>query len=247
MLSAIIIDDEARARRILEKLLEEYCPQVQVVAQADDAPQGLKAIKKYQPDVVLLDIEMPNYSGFQLLDFVEEVTFEIIFTTAYQEYAIKAFQVSAIDYLLKPIQIDLLIKAIEKVEKQARSQINKRLQTLQANLDQATINRLALPVAEGLVFIDVNEILYLKAEGAYTKFVLLHEEPILVSKNIKSFVNILDPQMFYRTHRSFYINLYQVKQYVRQDGGYIIMNNNDIVNLSKDKKDAFLKACALPK
>ncbi|MEM9982809.1 MAG: response regulator, partial [Bacteroidota bacterium] len=93
MLSAIIIDDEARARRVLEKLLEEYCPQVQVVAQADDAPQGLKAIKQHHPDIIFLDIEMPNYSGFQLLDFVEEINFEIIFTTAYQEYAIKAFQV----------------------------------------------------------------------------------------------------------------------------------------------------------
>lgn len=249
MLKALIIDDEAKARRILLELLKEYCPQVEVVGEADDVPNAVKAIHKHQPNLVFLDIEMPGYTGFQLLDFFDNVSFEIIFTTAYREYAIQAFQVSAIDYLLKPIQIELLIKAIEKVESQLSSapQINERIDALKSNLSQEHITRIALPVAEGLLFVEVEEIVYLNAEGAYTQIFLDGGKKVLVSKKIKSFEKVLDHPSFFRTHRSYLINLNRVKQYVKQDGGYIVMDNNDSVNLARERKEDFLKAYSTPR
>ncbi|EAY27427.1 LytR/AlgR family response regulator transcription factor [Microscilla marina] len=248
MLKALIIDDEAKARRILQELLKEYCPQIEIVGEADDVPNAVKAIHKYQPNLVFLDIEMPGYTGFQLLDFFDTINFEIIFTTAYREYAIQAFQVSAIDYLLKPIQIELLIKAIEKVEGQlSEPQINERIDTLKSNLSQEYITRIALPVAEGLLFIEVDQIVYLNAEGAYTQIFLEGGKKVLVSKKIKSFEKVLDHPSFFRTHRSYLINLNRVKQYVRQDGGYIVMDNNDSVNLARERKEDFLKAYSTPR
>ncbi|WP_299459769.1 LytTR family DNA-binding domain-containing protein [uncultured Microscilla sp.] len=248
MLKALIIDDEAKARRILQELLKEYCPQIEIVGEADDVPNAVKAIHKYRPNLVFLDIEMPGYTGFQLLDFFDTINFEIIFTTAYREYAIQAFQVSAIDYLLKPIQIELLIKAIEKVEGQlSEPQINERIDTLKSNLSQEYITRIALPVAEGLLFIEVDQIVYLNAEGAYTQIFLEGGKKVLVSKKIKSFEKVLDHPSFFRTHRSYLINLNRVKQYVKQDGGYIVMDNNDAVNLARERKEDFLKAYSTPR
>ncbi|OJJ20312.1 DNA-binding response regulator [marine bacterium AO1-C] len=248
MLKALIIDDEAKARRILHELLKEYCPQVEVVADADDVPNAVKAIHKHQPNLVFLDIEMPGYTGFQLLDFFDQINFEIIFTTAYREYAIQAFQVSAIDYLLKPIQIELLIKAVEKVQGQLKPpQINERINTLKNNLSQEHITRIALPVSEGLLFVEVDEIVYLNAEGAYTQIFLEGGRKVLVSKKIKSFEKVLDHPGFFRTHRSYLINLNRVKQYVKQDGGYIIMDNGDTVSLARERKEAFLKVYSTPR
>ena len=149
-LQAIIVDDEAKARRILETFLAEFCPEVSVVAVAEDVPQAVKAIRKLNPDVVFLDIEMPGYNGFQLLEFFEEIQFEIIFTTAYSEFALKAFQVSAIDYLLKPIQIDQLTKAVEKLTKiKGNSLIRERIETLQANLEENKIKKIVVPLSDG--------------------------------------------------------------------------------------------------
>jgi two-component system, LytTR family, response regulator len=242
MLKALIVDDEAKARRILEELLKEYCPHIQTINTADDVPSAVKAIQKFQPDIVFLDIEMPQYTGFQLFDFVADINFEVIFTTAYREYALQAFEVSAIDYLLKPIQIERLIAAVEKVKKQRLSQINERVQTLKTNLEQDYIQKIALPVAEGLLFVELADIIYLAAEGAYTQIYLTTGKKILVSKNIKSFEDSLNHPHFFRVHRSYIINLNRVKQYLRQEGGIIIMDNGAEVDVSKDRKEEFLRA-----
>jgi two-component system, LytTR family, response regulator len=242
MLKALVVDDEAKARRILEELLKEYCPDIQVIHTADDVPSAVKAIQKFSPDIVFLDIEMPNYTGFQLFDFVDEVNFEVIFTTAYREYALQAFQVSAIDYLLKPIQIERLIAAVEKVKKPRSNQINERVQALKVNLEQEYIQKIALPVAEGLLFVELSEIIYLAAEGAYTQIYLTSGKKILVSRNIKSFEESLNHPHFLRVHRSYLINLNRVKQYLRQDGGVVIMENGSEVDVSKDRKEELLKA-----
>jgi two-component system LytT family response regulator len=242
MLKVLIVDDEAKARRILEELLKEYCPDIQLLESVDDVPNAVKAIQKYRPDIVFLDIEMPNYTGFQLFDFIDSVDFEIIFTTAYREYALQAFQVSAIDYLLKPIQIDLLINAIEKVKKQKNAQIQERINALKTNLRQENIQKIALPVAEGLLFVEIDEIIYLAAEGAYTQIYLTSGRKILVSKNIKSFEDSFRHPRLLRVHRSYIINLNRVKQYLRQEGGIIVMENEAEVDLSKDRKEEFLKA-----
>lgn len=242
MLKAIIIDDEARARRILEALLEEYCPEVEVLDSVGDVPEAVKSINKHEPNLVFLDIEMPGYNGFQLLEFFGEVNFEIIFVTAYSEYALNAFQVSALDYLLKPIQINLLVKAVEKAsQKLENPQFNERVETLKENLKQEFISRVALPIQEGLIFVDVDDIIYLKADGSYTNIFLNDGKTILVSKKLKTFEEVLNHPQFFRPHRSYLINLNHVSQYIRQDGGYIIMDNEGTVDISKDKKNDFLK------
>lgn len=179
---------------------------------------------------------------------MDNVAFATIFTTAYSDYALQAFQVSAVDYLLKPIQIDLLIKAVEKAQKQLETALPaKPIQTLQINLQNTHITRLALPTAEGFVFIEVVDIICLKAEGAYTEVVMTENKKYLVSKNLKSFENILTHSWFFRPHRSYFINLNKVKQYNKQDGGYIVMDSDDTINIAKDRKDAFLKVYQTPR
>jgi len=242
MLKAIIIEDETKARRVLEELIKEYCSDIEVLASVDSVPEGVKAIKKFEPNIVFLDIEMPQYNGFQLFDFIEDVNFEVIFTTAYQEYAIQAFEVSAIAYLLKPIQIEKLIQSVEKVKEKNLQQTKERIQTMKSNLGQEKVNKVALPISEGFLFVELNDIMYLTAEGAYTTIILRDGRKFLVSRNIKSFEDIFTHSFFFRPHRSYLINLNAVKQFIRQDGGYILMENGDSVSISKEKKEDFLMA-----
>lgn len=239
--NAIIIDDEAKARRIMESLIAEHCPQLQIVATADDVLSGVKAIQKHKPDVVFLDIEMPGYTGFQLLDFFDEIDFQVIFATAYSEYALQAFQVSAVDYLLKPIQIDQLQAAVDKAIKLGKNaQTRERMDTLKENLEQKIIKKIALPVSHGLTFVPIQDIIYLEADGSYTHVYLTDGNKLLISKKIKEFENNLNPNTrFFRTHRSFIVNMDHIKQYVKQDGGHLVMDNNGIVQLARDRKDEF--------
>ncbi len=240
MLKAIIVDDEGRARRILENFLIEYCPQVSLVAITEDVPQAVKAIKKFEPDIVFLDIEMPGYNGFQLLEFFDEINFEIVFTTAYSEFALKAFQVSAIDYLLKPIQIDQLIHAVNKVEKiKGNSLIKERVQTLQTNLEDFKIKKIVVPLSEGSLFLDLNDIVCLKSEGSYVNFHLKNGTKVLASKNIKDFETKLTPEEgFFRTHRSFLINTAYLEN-VSTDTTEAMLINKITVSIARERKAEF--------
>lgn len=241
MIRAIIIDDEAKARRIIEALLKEYCPDVEVVATAEDVPSGVIAINQHKPDVLFLDVEMPGYTGFQLLDFFKEVDFEIVFTTAHSDYAVQAFRVSAIDFLLKPIQISELTSSVEKVKAKKDSQTHERIAVLKENFKNNTIKKLALPVAEGLNFVDVDDISHLEADGAYTQFHFADGQKIIVSKKIKEFEEALSLQNnFYRTHRSYIINLKKIKQYVKQEGGYVLLEREIQIPLARERKEEFL-------
>lgn len=241
MIKVIIIDDEAKARRIIDALLKEYCPDVEVVAIAEDVPSGVIAINQHKPDMLFLDVEMPGYTGFQLLDFFTEVNFEIVFTTAHSDYALQAFRVSAIDFLLKPIQISELITAVEKVKAKKDSFSKERLSVLKENFKQNSIRKMALPVAEGLIFVDVDDISHLEADGAYTHFHFSNGKKIIVSKKIKEFEEALAIQNnFYRTHRSFIINLKKIKQYIKQEGGYILLENEIQIPLARERKDEFI-------
>lgn len=243
MIRALIIDDETKARRILKTLLEDHCPTIEVIGLADDVPNGVKLINKEEPDLIFLDIEMPGYSGFQLLDFFEEINFNIIFTTAYSEYALKAFEVSAVDYLLKPIQIDQLVRAVSRLEQKLSGKSKEKLEALKENVkEESEFKRIALPVADGLRFARADEILYLKADSSYTHIYLNTAEEILVSKTLKEFEKILINPCFMRVHRSFIVNLNNVKQYVRSEGGHLIMDNGDTVFFSRDKKEELLQA-----
>lgn len=239
--SAVIIDDEAKARRIMETLIADHCPQLKVVATAEDALQGVKAIQKFNPDIVFLDIEMPGYSGFQLLEFFDDINFEVIFATAYSEYALQAFQVSAVDYLLKPIQIDQLQAAVDKaIRLKGKSQVRERIHTLRENIEENTLKKIALPVSHGLTFVPLSDIIYLEADGSYTHVHLVDGSKMLISKKIKEFENTLHPDnYFFRAHRSFIINLHRIKQYLKQDGGHVIMENDATVHIARERKDDF--------
>lgn len=239
-IKAIIIDDEERARNTLSSLLLEYCKDVQVIDMSSNVPDGVISIQKHKPDVVFLDIEMPEYNGFELLDFFNEINFNIVFVTAYSQYAIRAFEVSATDYLLKPVDIDALQKAIEKIkDKQSQTAIQKRLELLKENFTSEEIKKIALPMSDGLLFIEVKDIILLEADGAYTNVFLNNGSKILVSKKLKFFEDALNnrPQ-FFRPHRSHLINISYIKKYIKGENE-IIMDNQYSVSLSRDLKQNF--------
>ncbi|VXD14142.1 LytTR family DNA-binding domain-containing protein [Marinoscillum sp. 108] len=244
-MKAVIIDDEQKARRLLRLLLEENCPQITAIETAEDLPKGVALINKFQPDIVFLDIEMPAYSGIQLLEFFtpEQINFEVIFTTAYAEYAIKAFELNAIDYLLKPLRHDQLETAVQKAIQQiGQSKVSERLEELRNTLKVSNIRKIGLPVSNGVLFVELDDVIMMEADRMYTKVFTTGDGELLVSKPMKFFTDILeDVREFYRPHRSFVINLKHIKQYVNQDGGYIIMDNQKLVGISKDKKDEFFQ------
>ena len=243
-MKAIIIDDEVRARRILKTLLNQHCPQINVIGEAENVPDAVQLIHRENPDIVFSDIEMPEYSGFELLKFITNIDFALVFVTAYQEYAIRAFEVSAVDYLLKPLDIKLLKKAVEKIEKRLEStgsiQNNQKMETLRENLKGEYITRFALPMADGLMFVEADDIMYLIAEGSYTEIIFSDKKRVLITKKIKYFEENLVNPCFFRSHRSYIVNLNKISQYIRT-GNYIIMDDGFKVSLSRERKEEFLK------
>lgn len=247
-MKAIIIDDEHRARVSLQLLLKEYCPKVHVLDECENLPNGVKSIRKNQPDIVFLDIEMPGHSGLELLDFFDEkeVNFSIIFTTAYNEYAIQAFKFSAIDYLLKPIHPEQLQQAIERVEKQKQKFENFR--ALQENMYQDNVAKIAVPSGNKLIFLDTANILYIKAEGAYSEVFCTNGTKTLVSRNLKNFEDILClDKGFFRTHRSYIVNFKKVIAYNKSDGGSLELENGTQIPVSPDRVSFILEQIHLIK
>jgi len=242
MIRSIIVDDEFKSRESLKILLEDYCEDISVDATCQNVAEALNAINDIKPDVVFLDIQLQRETGFDLLNKFKNFDFEVIFTTAYTEYAIKAFKFSAIDYLLKPIDIAELKRAIEKVAKSRTNSITARLQQLLQNLSNGSSEsyKLALPTSDGLIFVKVNDILYCEASGNYTEIVMADNKKYIVSRTLKEYDDMLSEQNFYRIHHSYLINLNGIKKYVRGDGGYVIMNNDKLLDVSKRKKEGFL-------
>lgn len=242
-MKAIIIDDERKARNVLRILIEENCPKITKILEAENLLDGVDLIKKEEPSIVFLDIEMPEHSGLEILNFIEKeiVNFEIIFTTAYSEYAIQAFQLSAIDYILKPVRPAQVKASVEKAIKFiGKSQMNKKLDELKQSLAKSNFSKIGLPNADGIKFVDFKDIIMLVADGMYTTVYTINET-VLVSKPLKFFVDIFrNMKTFFRPHRSNLINLKYIKEYVKKDGGYIVMENEKTVSISKDNKDEFL-------
>ena len=235
-MTAIIIDDEKRARVSLALLLAEYCPNITVVAECENLPEGVKAIRKLQPNLVLLDIEMPGHSGLELLDFFDEneISFSIIFTTAYNEYALQAFKFSAVDYLLKPINPEQLTEAIARLEKQNQKIENYKL--LKENISQDSLTKIAVPSGNTLLFLDTTKISYIKGEGAYSDVVNTNETKNLVSRNLKNFEDILcTDKRFLRVHKSYIVNFEQVISFNKSDGGSLELISGVHIPVSPDK------------
>lgn len=237
MLRAIIVDDEARNRNTLELLLKEYCSEVSVVATAEDVLSGVKAIQKNNPDLVFLDIQMPNYSGFKLIEYFDKIDFQIIFTTAHEHYAIDAFHVNATGYLLKPIDIDELIHAVEKVIKN----IGKKNQTNGDNIAQSPIidpnKKIDLPTKNGIIYLTINEIIYLKSEGRNTHVFLKNNQRVLTTLNMKECEKRFLKTTLLRIHKSNMINLAYIKRYIKKLDAFVEMESGDRVDVGNSFKD----------
>lgn len=244
-MKALIIDDENKARRLLEALLLENCNEITQLLQAADLPSGVQIIEQEKPDIVYLDIEMPNYSGLQILEFFvgKEINFQIVFVTAYNQYAIEAFKLSAVDYLLKPIDVDELKKATQKaINTIKKQQISHQLTDLKKAFKQLSLNKIVLEKPKGIAFVSHDDILFFEADGMYTKVYLNHHKTELICKPLKYFVNQLqDKPLFYKPHRSYLINLKHMKEFIKKDGFYLLMDNERTIPIAKNKKEEFMQ------
>lgn len=231
---SIIVDDEKNARLALRGILEEGFPEIEVIDECIDVPSAVKSINKNKPDLVFLDISMPGYSGLELLKFFDDdsISFKVIFVTAHSEYAINAFELSAVDYILKPIQFQKLQKAIEKVKNTTKQNI----QPLQENLEAASPKKIALTLIDGVAFYELDKIIYLKAEGSYTTFFLENGQKIMVSKRLAEFERLEAISSYLRIHRSHIINYNKISKILKHAGGSVVMENEHELSISSDKK-----------
>ncbi len=242
-LRTIIIDDEPNAVDFISSIVQEYCKELEVVGKAHNVSEGIERINEKKPDLVFLDVEMPNGTGFDLLAHYPEKEFDVVFITAFNHYAIKAIKFSAVDYVLKPINITEFIEAVQKViRKRSENSMhgNDSLKVLMENLRSAQPSRLAIPTAEGMEYLNPKEIIRIEADRSYSWFFLLGNRKILVSKNLKEFQDLLGDRFFFRSHNSVLVNLKYVKKFVRKDGGYIEMTDGAQVPISRNRKDLFL-------
>ena len=242
-LKTIIIDDEPNAVDFIFSIIVEYCPDLEVTGKAYDVPEGIRIINEKKPDLVFLDVEMPNGTGFDLLSHFPDKDFDVVFITAFNHYAIKAIKFSAVDYILKPINIKEFIEAVRKVmEKRSGSakQSNDNFKILMENLRSGSPSRLAIPTADGMEYLNPKDILRIEADRSYSWFFLTGDRKILVSKHLKEFQDLLSDRYFFRAHNSHLINLKYVRKYVRKEGGYIEMQDGAQIPVSRNRKDLFL-------
>lgn len=240
-MTAILVDDEKNALEMLEWMLQKNCPEVEIIAMCDSPLDGLDKIKALKPDVIFLDIEMPQLNGFDLLERLGKHTSNVIFTTAYNQFAIKAFKVCALDYLLKPVDPEDLKIAIQKVHNQKSKVSTEQLDMLLSYMkpEKPRSKRIALTASDHLVFVETDKIIYCESDSNYTIFFLSDGQKIIVSKTLKDVEEILDGSDFFRIHASYLINMKHVTKFTRGDGGYVVMSNNQHITVSRKKKDDF--------
>jgi len=245
-LKAIIIDDELSSLQNLQQKLVEFCPDMKVIATAQKPEEAILLIRQHKPDVVFLDIEMPRMNGFRMLDELGELDFDIIFTTAYNHYAVDAIRISAFDYLMKPIAIKDLQNAVERLAKHRQGRTKDKLDILRQSLSSSRSQeeKMAVPTSEGLEFIPIKSIMHIESSSNYSKIFFTDGKFLLVTKLLKDFEDILLPYNFYRVHNSHLINLAYIKKYIRGEGGQVIMQNGDVIDVARRKKEEFLKLIA---
>ena len=238
-MKVIIIDDELNARLALRGIIEENFPEIAIIDECKDVPTAVKSIHKHKPDVIFLDISMPGYSGLELFQFFDpnEVNFKVIFVTAYSEYAINAFELSALDYILKPIRIEAIERAIHKI----KPKLIEHLDVLQDNLEHHLAKKIALQTGDGITIIPLKDVLYLKADGSYTHFFTTDKKKITVSKKIAEYERLEQIGDFIRIHRSHIVNVDKVVKILKQDGGTVMMENADLLSFSIEKKQELIK------
>lgn len=242
-LKAIIVDDEPHGRQALQRALLENCPEVEILELCETPEKGIEKIRELHPDLVFLDIQMPNQSGFDVLQQLAPIDFEVVFVTSYDQYAIKAIKFSALDYLLKPVDADDLIEAVQKAKEQIhRADSGYRYQSVLNNISQRSgkIEKLAVPTSDGIDFYRTEDIIYCDADGHYTTLYLVGQQKEVVSKNLKDFESLLSGSGFFRVHNSSLVNMRHIRKYVRGEGGYVILSEDHHVTVSRRRKDAFL-------
>ena len=243
MLTSVIVDDEPYCCEVLSASLEKYCREVTVVAVCHSGLEAIKAINEHKPALVFLDVEMPKMNGFEMLKQLPVIDFDLIFTTSFDQYALKAFRVSAIDYLLKPIDREELQAAVQKVIQHSQKPIAQQLELLlqKVNHPATVLSKIAMPTMEGLQMIPVDSIISCTSEGNYTALLLKNKQKILVSRILKDIEEMLEDHSFARVHHSHLVNLNEINKYVRGEGGYLIMSDGSTVDVSRSKKELLLK------
>jgi len=243
MIKAIIIDDEINGAEVLKLLLEQNCPDVSIVSVCHSAEDGIKIINSVNPDLVFLDIEMPMSTGFDVIEATKHLKYEVIFTTAYEQYAIKALKVHAADYLLKPIDLDELMKSVSDVSKR----IGESKKSLPNNLEEIILNvinknkKISVPAQDGIIMIDIADIIRLEAESNYTHFHLKEKKKITASKTLKFFEEQLIKNNFCRVHSAHLVNLAEVEKYIKGDGGILILKDSTNIPVSRANKNELIE------
>ena len=247
MIRSVIIDDEQHCIRALLNDLQKNCPSVKVLDTCNSAKEGMLSIKKHKPDLIFLDVEMPWMNGFEMLELLGDLNSSIIFTTAHDEFAAKAFRISAVDYLLKPVDANDLQIAVQKVERKMNEGGGlEHITNLLRNIKQPSGDqKIALPQREGYEFVEVSSILYCQAEGAYTKVILENKRSMLISRALGDVAELLPPEIFQRIHHSSLVNVSYISQFLRTDGGYVVLGNGEKLAVSKSKKDSLLERLGL--
>lgn len=244
MINAIIIDDEKNALEVLEMQLNQYCKNVNIVAKANGGIKGIETIKKYSPDLVFLDIEMPHKNGFDVLTETKQYNYDVIFTTAYDQFAIKAFKYSAIDYLLKPIDIIELQQAVDKIKnKQGSNSLDEKIKTLfyQLQTPQKLTNKIALPIGDSMQFMEPDEIIRCESDSNYTHIFLANGKKITMAKTLKEVEENINGASFFRIHQSHLVNMNRISKYIKGDGAYVVMDDGTQITISRNKKEAFME------
>lgn len=241
MIKAIIIDDEKHCLVTLEHHLKKT-GEIEVLAAIQDSTVAVDRISGLKPDIVFIDIEMPGMNGFEVLNQFEALTFKVVFTTAYDQYAIKALKMNALDYLLKPVAFEDIEEVINKFKNSAMHQSKEQISHLYRFSEGKMQDTIALSMQEGLIFVRIEDIMYIEGSGSYSYIVMTDKSKHLASKNISLFEEVLeDNPMFFRAHKSFVVNIRHINQYIRGEGGDIIMNDGKRVSLSRHKKQEFMR------
>jgi two-component system LytT family response regulator len=244
MIRTVIVDDEIDSIRVLQRLLETACPNVEIVGKADGVETGLLMIQMTRPDLVFLDIEMTQGNAFDLLNQLQPFNFRVIFVTAFDNYALRAFKYSAVDYLLKPVDMDDLRNAVERVSSELleKSMVEK-MQALLENVSTLQLSRqkMAIPTINGLIFVTIEDIIRLEAKGSYTIIYLGNKEQVMATRNIKEYEDLLPDAIFCRVHNSHIINLQNIQKYNKGRGGYITMEDGSSIEVATRRREEFLR------
>ena len=239
-LKTVLVDDEPDCVNLLKFELNQHCPQVEVVGTFNSSTKALNEIELLNPDLIFLDIEMPVMNGFELLEKLIPIKFNIVFVTAYNQFALKALKVSALDYLLKPFDITELIEAVAKAEKSVHPS-QHQLENMQREMKGTATSKIAIPGQNGVTFIEINDIVFAEASNNYTKLVLLNKQQHIISKTLKDVQDVLEARQFLRVHRQYIINLNHVKQFFRGDNMYVVMDNGENIPVARSQKDKLVE------